>query len=203
MNSLDARARYTRRVIEETFLSIVKEKPVAKITVTELCQCAQINRATFYKHYQDVPDLLEHLIEQVLKQLQAFLDNHPYQHLEVMIQEVLRYMQSEGDRYFTLGSDNADPNLPIKTFQMFYQSAYPILEKALPDLNQDEKQMLYYYLSQGCGGVLSYWLRSGMRKEPEQVAEFIMDASISTVRGFTMAYPKKPDQYIRRSPYET
>lgn len=59
MNSFDARVRYTRRMIETSFLELLEEKPVSRITVTQLCERAQINRATFYKHYLDIPDLLE------------------------------------------------------------------------------------------------------------------------------------------------
>ena len=59
MNSYDARVRYTLKVIEDSFLELLGKKPLTKITVTELCQTSQINRATFYKHYLDIPDLLE------------------------------------------------------------------------------------------------------------------------------------------------
>ena len=34
MNSFDARVRYTRMVIENSFLELLQEKPMAKITVT-------------------------------------------------------------------------------------------------------------------------------------------------------------------------
>lgn len=59
MSSIDARVRYTRMITEQSFLELLKQKPVSKITVTELCELAQINRATFYKHYLDVQDLME------------------------------------------------------------------------------------------------------------------------------------------------
>ena len=39
-------------------------------------------------------------------------------------------------------------------------------------------------ISQGCDGVLSHWLSSGMKQEPQEIANFIMRASIHTVRGF-------------------
>ena len=50
----DARVRYTVHMIQNIFLELLKEKPVAKITVKEICERAEINRSTFYKHYQDV-----------------------------------------------------------------------------------------------------------------------------------------------------
>ena len=49
----DARVRFTRKIIQETFLDLLKDKPISKITVKEICDKAKINRGTFYKHYQD------------------------------------------------------------------------------------------------------------------------------------------------------
>ena len=48
----DARVRYTVHMIQNIFLELLKEKPIAKITVKEICERAEINRSTFYKHYQ-------------------------------------------------------------------------------------------------------------------------------------------------------
>ena len=45
----DARVRYTVHMIQNVFLELLKEKPVAKITVKEICEHAEINRSTFYK----------------------------------------------------------------------------------------------------------------------------------------------------------
>ena len=69
MRKSDARVRYTQRVIKGAFLSLLREKPVNKITVKEVCELAELNRATFYAHYSDVYDLLHHVsLEQVYKE---------------------------------------------------------------------------------------------------------------------------------------
>ena len=53
MEKLDARKRYTQMVLKQSFLELLKEKPVSRITVKEVCALAQLNRATFYAHYSD------------------------------------------------------------------------------------------------------------------------------------------------------
>lgn len=40
----DARVRYTRRVIKESLLRLLEDRPVNRITVKEVCEAAQINR---------------------------------------------------------------------------------------------------------------------------------------------------------------
>ena len=55
----DRRTRYTRQVIKEAFLKLLEEKEYPKITVTEICRLAEINRGTFYLHYYDTADVLD------------------------------------------------------------------------------------------------------------------------------------------------
>ena len=54
----DARVRYTLNVLKKSFLSLLEEKPVNKISVKEVCEHAELNRATFYTHFNDCYDLL-------------------------------------------------------------------------------------------------------------------------------------------------
>ena len=72
----DARVRYTVHMIQNVFLELLKEKPVAKITVKEICGHAEINRSTFYKHYQDVYDLMEKLENEAVEAFEKLLDSY-------------------------------------------------------------------------------------------------------------------------------
>ena len=69
----DARVRYTKMMIQVNFVSLLKQKPLNKITVKEICEAAEINRATFYRYYLDVFDLMEQLEGEILKELQQTL----------------------------------------------------------------------------------------------------------------------------------
>ena len=183
MKQTDARVRYTQMVIEKTFLEILEEKPVVKITVTELCQRAQINRATFYKHYLDVPDLLDKLELRLFGQIRAALSNHAAG-MEAYLKDMLHYMQQEEMRFMILGSDHGDPNLVAKTFDVCYENAYPILKTNLPQLADDERRMLYYFIAQGSSGILTYWVRNGMKETPEHVIQFLLKVCSAAIVPF-------------------
>ena len=57
----DRRTRYTRQTIKDTFLELLKQKSFTKITVTEICKNAEINRGTFYLHYYDIHDVANYV----------------------------------------------------------------------------------------------------------------------------------------------
>lgn len=173
MSQTDARVRYTRMVIENSFVQLLKEKPLSRITVTELCQRAQINRATFYKHYLDVPDLMDKIENQLLDQLKQGFENKDFL-VKQFMPDMFRAMQRDGERLMVLASDNGDPNLMTRSFQVCYESVYPHLETILPPMEEDTRRMLYNFLAYGCGGMLRSWVQSGMTRSPEEMAALIL-----------------------------
>lgn len=54
----------SRKLINEALADLLTEKPLDKITVTDVVKRADINRGTFYAHYRDIPDVADHLIQQ-------------------------------------------------------------------------------------------------------------------------------------------
>lgn len=54
---LDRRTVYTKRVIKEALLDLIEGSDINEITIKEICAKADINRATFYRHFDDIYDL--------------------------------------------------------------------------------------------------------------------------------------------------
>lgn len=54
----------SRKLINDALADLLTEKPFDKITVTDVVTRADINRGTFYAHYKDIPDVVDHLIQQ-------------------------------------------------------------------------------------------------------------------------------------------
>lgn len=186
MRSLDARVRYTRMILEQSFLELLREKPVSKITVTELCEKAQLNRATFYKHYLDIPDLMEKIEEDLFDKIRASFDKKEIK-LKSFLVEMMYYTRENQSRFLALGGDHGDPNLMTKTFQVCYERAYPLLAQNLGDLKESQKEMLYDFLSYGAGAILTRWIKNGMGEDPENVAQLILSLCSITASGVQRA----------------
>lgn len=58
---MDLRVKKTKNSIINAFLQLRAKKPLERITIKELTDLAEINKATFYLHYKDIYDLSEQL----------------------------------------------------------------------------------------------------------------------------------------------
>ena len=65
---LDPRVKRTRGLILKSFEDLLAEKGFETIAVQDVTDKAQVNRATFYAHFQDKYALLDYSIGQMFKQ---------------------------------------------------------------------------------------------------------------------------------------
>lgn len=59
----------TKRMLKEGLLRLLKTKKLEKIHINELCEESSVNRATFYRHYVTVQDVLLELEIDFVKQM--------------------------------------------------------------------------------------------------------------------------------------
>lgn len=69
----DLRVVKTKAAIREALFDLMSEKELAKITISEICVRAKINRKTFYAHYRAPSDVIEELENEVLEEFSAIL----------------------------------------------------------------------------------------------------------------------------------
>ena len=61
----DTRITRSKRDLRNAFMELIKSQPFEKISVTDICKKAMINKMTFYKHYQDKYALLDDCIKAI------------------------------------------------------------------------------------------------------------------------------------------
>lgn len=63
------RAQYTRRQLKDALIRLLEHNSLAAITVTELCQEADVNRGTFYLHYASPAELFADIERDLVKEV--------------------------------------------------------------------------------------------------------------------------------------
>jgi len=157
----DRRARHTQSVIKESFLQLLRKKHIGKITVTEICKMAEINRATFYTHFHDPYDLLEHLetecgdimMEAINSILSEDRENLHLYDLPALIHKVIESNETLNLLSYTQPSST---NIRQRLFQELSSVIKPKLMKGF-DFSEDEAHVVYTFLSSGYYAVDNYF----------------------------------------------
>ncbi|MBP8763304.1 MAG: TetR/AcrR family transcriptional regulator, partial [Acetoanaerobium sp.] len=71
----DERVIKTKKLIKTALSELIQEKGFDHVSITDLTQRANINRGTFYLHYQDKYDLLEKFENEVLDDINTNAEN--------------------------------------------------------------------------------------------------------------------------------
>jgi len=182
MRKSDARVRYTRRVIKESFLSLLREKPVNRITVKEVCQLAELNRATFYAHYSDCFALLESIEQELLDAFRESLQLIDGFDVSALISALYAMVEQHGDACRVLIFGGASPSLPGRMIDLARPSSIASWKRQLRNASDAELEMLYTHLSNGLMNVVVGGYNKYSREEVISFVNRIVRSSLSLFR---------------------
>lgn len=186
-NKDDRRVLYTKMFLREALLTLMKEKPVDRITPTELCRTAGINRNTFYSHYYTVRELLESiekdLEEQIMKSLSEKMPNGT---VFEILNEICEIMLQQKDLCVILLSDNGDSAFLEKAIAIGKNIALSKWHKAGMKLSDETADIVLGFMVAGSLSVMKRWAQSDMRQSPRQIAEMIERISYGGVSAFEL-----------------
>lgn len=152
----DARVRYTKRVIKDSLLQLLKEKPIQKITVKELCALAEINRATFYTHYRDAFDLLaqveNELFADITTSVLGRLDN-----MDNLTGEVFRVVERNRELFKVL-FEHGDHQFLTRLMEITRAKTLANWRKQYPRAAPRHLDYLYTFILSGAMAVIRQWV---------------------------------------------
>lgn len=168
---MDTRVRITKQIIKDSFLQLLEKQPLNKISVVKVCENAQINRVTFYKHYLDVYDLYDKIIEEFISETAKLMESTFQKYgLERAIESVFKDTAERQNLYAILFSNNVDDTYRNGSLQKCF-SAISTIQINIPNLTEEQQAYLRTFLMNGGRGILLEWLQNGMPTSPEYEAE--------------------------------
>ncbi|MDE5620302.1 MAG: TetR/AcrR family transcriptional regulator [Ruminococcus sp.] len=145
---MDLRVEKTKRSIINAFLNLRSRKPLEKITVKELAELAQINKATFYLHYHDIYELSESLEREVIESSLLNIE-HPdavFKDTKQFIRELTISISANEQLIKTLFEGNRSGRF----IELFERGVTELIKKSYPEYNPSiERKMVMTYLIHG------------------------------------------------------
>ena len=155
----DQKTLNTKKALAASLKKFMKQKPLSKITVSQLISDCNVNRKTFYYHFEDIYDLLKWTLEEeaieVVKQYDLLVD---YQEVITFVMDYVEENQHILNcAYDSLGREG------MKRF--LYADFIGILSTLIEGIEQQEnihadaefKQFLCEFYTEALSGILISW----------------------------------------------
>jgi AcrR family transcriptional regulator len=189
-NSEDLRIQRTRKLLQKALLEVTAEKGFAHVTVRDIAGRAMVNRATFYRHYEDKYDLLAKYLEELSGMIgagEAPPDPrlvHPADTPAPGLVNLLRHMQANADFYRVMLGQQGDPAFCAQSFRSYIEQGF---RRMLPDEGArldpacPPIELSVNYVLQAGMGAIAWWLEKGQAYTPEQMAVWLNQFSLATL----------------------
>ena len=153
----------SRRLIRESLISLLKEKDISKITVKDIVDRADLNRATFYAHYPDVRGVMEEFENETIYRLREILIGVRFENVlqnpTPLLLKVNHFLGEDLDFYRTLIlSSSADQFLEkLKDLYISYLNADTDIPEVIRDTTALQIQIKFF--ADGIIGIYKRWFK--------------------------------------------
>ena len=155
----DRRTRYTRSVIRQSLLTLMQQKPFAKITVTEICRLSEINRGTFYLHYYDLEDVLDDVIKEMIRDTTQVFDHVMCPEKSRCTYPFCRKVQESREFCILFSDETASPRLLERLCELSKEDFITrLMQNSL--LSYEQAEAVLYFQMNGCLAVNKRMLKN-------------------------------------------
>jgi len=165
MNTNDRRVYKTKKALQDGLAELMLTKELHKITVRELSDHANVNRATFYAHYQDIYDLYDQMEVAAMDELREILADYNYDDLYRLI---IDYVYNNAKLSQLLLNKKLGFYDKLSDFLEGKCTEIILQETGLPDIPEEFRYFAAYHI-QGCLGVICRWAKGSFVYPKEKI----------------------------------
>jgi len=173
----DRRVKYTKMVLQDSLVGLLKQKPITKISIKEICEAADINRSTFYAHYVDQYDLFNQIQQAFFNEINEYLRDYNIKEYEAeslqTMQRIFDYITENAELCKVMLGEHGDIELQ-KQVMMIVQRQCMKEWQGVNQIDGEMMEYLYLFATNGSIGIVQQWLQSGMKKSTREMAELVI-----------------------------
>lgn len=180
----DRRIRRTQKLLKNSLIDLMQEKEFKNITVKDITELADLNRGTFYLHYNDTYHLLQTIEDEVLSNFQqminAYTPSSQNKTILSMLYPIISYIGDNTALCKILFENNASVNFIDRFHRLIRQNGSEIISAMFPQEDESINDYFFEFITYGLIGVLKGWIDSGQKLPQKTLAEQIDKAVMGT-----------------------
>lgn len=169
------RYKATETLLMGTLMELIEQKEISRITVRDICDASQINRSTFYAHFENIADMLKKMDVQMRKELVFSFPSDNYKQLYesgAFLIPFLTFVKKHQAFYHACLTERTD--FPIADG---YDSLMNLVVRPIcQDVGITSEQQIYYSLTfyqAGFTMVLKNWVSNGCKDSIDDIARYL------------------------------
>lgn len=183
---MDKRIKRTKQLLRNALSSLLETKKIEDISVTELCKLADINRSTFYLHYESVADACIEIERVVASEFVEWYDSCDKEGITEDIRDFIHHLSAFVMKYAGIFSGlygtqykNRQSMVISKAFIMCFKLRW------LPKFVKDEKkiEILYPFIFDGCKTLYHYKITNRISITVDELSDVMSDMIIKLIEG--------------------
>ena len=169
----DLRIRRTQKMLRQAFIKLVTDQGFDGISVQMLADEAMINRATFYRHYEDLYDLAEKiyasLAAEYVASIQEIIFDKPEDATKKLFEHIAEYADFYQSMLATMPRFHGwvRKNIEDEFRAMFFQMGFKEEGLALP------LDVAVRYMAHAQIGLVEWWLETGQQATVDDMARYL------------------------------
>ena len=179
MERENMRVIVSKRMMREGLLRCLESKNIDEISISELCREAQVNRATFYNHYQFPKDILVEIGWEHAKEIKKIFDANKKLPVKERLTGCFTYVFENRQAFNTLFSANADREVMDAAediFKWLWNKNFDFGTRL--GLKDDvEKELAASVFGWAGYFLIRKWLTEDIKKTPEEITELFIKLS--------------------------
>lgn len=171
MQKENRRTKMTKMLFRTALVELMQEKSFSKITVKEICDRADLNRTTFYKHYNDQEDILDEIESDLIERSIAYMKNVSREEGTVaMIEAYLHYVKENAVLFRVMFSGLGNDN---RIFS-YTSNVLQHLQSNLPDYGTPvQEHYILSFIMNGSFRIILTWIDSDFDIPERELARLI------------------------------
>lgn len=166
------RVRYTRLALRESLLGQLEQQPLNNISVSRVCELADVNRSTFYLYYKDVYDLMEQIEEDLYAQLSALVHANPaILPSSDLLRRIFEVIYKNRDLTRVAFGKYGNKEFMKKVSNLYRDQALADWKKLFEHLDETTLDYIYTFSTYTSIGTIERWVQRDFQESPEQLAQ--------------------------------
>jgi AcrR family transcriptional regulator len=172
----DRRIKKTKKALYSALINLLSEKDLRMITIQELCDLADVHRATFYYHYSDIYALYDELEGQSIDALTSALVTDETHKYSAIYTSFIKYIHDNAKVWTVLLSGRGNSDFHDRIAKIFENKIIEIceFETGKSDFS-DEYRLLISFETNGFLAMIIRWLDDGMTLSEDVLASLLQN----------------------------